>query len=126
MLCDQAGGHLESITAERVMEAAEQGDALAGEVVREAADYLGIAVANLLNLFDPHMIILSGDIAAHATLFIARLVDTVRRRALSGSLNSVEIVPGLLGNRAAAIGAATLAIDRFFTLAEPFTQVAAR
>jgi glucokinase-like ROK family protein len=123
ILLDLTRGIAEAITAQMVFEAAEQGDSLAGEVVEEAAEYLGITIANLLNLFNPTMVLLGGEMFERGELFLRHVLDTVQKRTLSGALAGVEIAPASLGSRAAAIGATTLVIDRFFTpldlLAQP-------
>ncbi len=121
LLVERSKGVLQSITSTMVFEAAAQGDALAVEIVREAAYYLGIAIANAINLYNPSMIVVGGDIVELGDLFWTPLRESVRRRSFSISMAAVEVVPGFLGYRAAAIGAATLVIDRFFTLANPFS-----
>ncbi len=62
LLGELAGGHPERITAETVFWAAEQGDELALQVVADTAVYLGIAIANLINLFNPALIVLGGSV----------------------------------------------------------------
>ena len=98
-----------------VLEAAAQGDALAVEVVREAARYLGIAIANVINVVNPSVVILGGAVHDAGALFLDPIREEIRRRAFSIALDAVTVVPGSLGFRAAAIGAATLATDRFFS-----------
>jgi len=63
------------------------------------------------------MVIVGGEMLELGDLFMDPLRDVIRRRSFSIPLAAVEIVPSSLGYRAAAIGAATLVIDKFFTLA---------
>jgi glucokinase-like ROK family protein len=121
-LLDVTRGIAEGITATMVFEAAEQGDSLAGEVVGEAACCLGIAVANLLNLFNPSMVLLGGEMFERGDLFLRQVLEAVHQRALSGVLSAVTIARASLGSRAAAIGATTLVIDRFFAPVDLLSQ----
>jgi glucokinase-like ROK family protein len=119
LLVEWTKGALQSITSRLVIEAAGQGDPLAVEVIQEAGYYLGIAVANVINLFNPSMVIVGGEMLELGNLFLDAVRGAVQRRSFSIPLAAVEVVPSALGYRAAAIGAATLVIDRFFALATP-------
>jgi glucokinase-like ROK family protein len=115
LLSDLACGVLESISGDMVLEAATKCDPLAIETVQEAARYLGIAVANVINLFNPAMVILGGAVLDAGDLFLDPIREEIQRRAFSIPLAAVEVVPSALGFRAAAIGAATLVTDSFFS-----------
>ena len=56
------GGQIENITAETVSLAAQGGDSLALEVILKAATYLGVGMVNLVNIFNPEMIIVGGGV----------------------------------------------------------------
>jgi glucokinase-like ROK family protein len=122
LLADWARGVLQSITSDMVIEAARKGDPLAIEVIQEAASYLGIAIANVINLFNTSMVIIGGELLELGDLFLEPISEVVQRRAFSIPLSTVEVVPSSLGHNAAAIGAATLIIDHSFTLAHPFSE----
>jgi glucokinase-like ROK family protein len=106
------GHHPELITAPMVFQAAEQGDALACEIVSEIARYLGIAVANIINLFNPEMIILGGPIGEAGRVLLEPLQIELRRRALTHLLSAVQITTSTLGPDASAIGAAALVLQQ--------------
>lgn len=110
-------GRLESITGRLVIEAARQGDPLAVEVVQEAGRYLGVAIAHIVNLFNPSLVVIGGDVLELGDLFINSVKETMASQAFSIPLGCVQIVPSELGYQAAAIGAATVVIDRFFSYA---------
>jgi glucokinase len=110
-----AGGVIESISGEMVLDAAAKGDALSMEIVQEAARCLGIAIANVINVVNPAVVILGGAVLDVGDLFLNPIREEIQRRAFSIPLAAVEVVPSSLGFRAAAIGAATLATDRFFS-----------
>ena len=102
----------ERITAETVFAAAEQHDELAQQVVVDTAVYLGIAVANLINLFNPQLIVLGGPVGQHGQILLEPLCAEVRRRAMAYPLSAVSIVTSTLGVDAGAIGAAVLVLQR--------------
>jgi predicted NBD/HSP70 family sugar kinase len=120
LLLEWSKDTLQSITSSMVIKAADQGDPLAIEVVQEAACYLGIAIANTINLFNPSLVIIGGEMLKLGDLFLDPVREQVHRRAFSIPLAAVEVVPSSLRYQAAAIGAATLVIDRFFAAVHPF------
>jgi predicted NBD/HSP70 family sugar kinase len=93
-------------------DAALAGDPLALQVVREAADQLGIAVAGLLNLLNPAVVIMGGGLARLGDTLLEPLRQVVRSRTLASSVEVSRIVTSQLGARAIAVGAATLLLDR--------------
>ncbi len=100
-----------------IEDAALSGDELALRVVREAAEYLGIVIAGLLNILNPKMVILGGDLARTGELLIEPIREKYNDCTLAKSLAGVEIRTSELGSKAIALGAATLAIEEVF--AEP-------
>ena len=104
-----------ALTIDSIEDAALAGDALARRVAREAADNLGIAIASMLNLMNPTLVILGGGLARLGELLLEPLRETVRRRTLVSSLAASEIRMSELGPRAIAIGAATLVLDAALT-----------
>jgi glucokinase len=122
LLAKWTRGVLQSITSDMVIEAAGRGDALALEVIREAASYLGIAIANVIDLFNPSLVIVGGEPLELGDLYLDPLNEEIQRRAFSIPLSAAKVMPTSLGYSAAAIGAATLIIDQYFTLAHTFTS----
>ena len=110
LLARLAGNYPERVTAEMVFSAAGQGDALALELVAETARYLGIAIATLVNLFNPQRIILGGPVGQMSGVMLPMLQDEVRKRALSYPLSVAQILPSTLGADANAVGAAALVL----------------
>jgi glucokinase len=98
-------GDLSKLTAAKVYAASAQGDAIATEVVRETARFLAIGVANMLNIFNPDVVVLAGGVAqAGDTLFVPLRAE-VRRRAFKPAVDACRIVPGALGSSAGMVGA---------------------
>ncbi|HYV98373.1 MAG TPA: ROK family protein, partial [Gemmatimonadaceae bacterium] len=100
-----AKGDPEQITAQTVFVAATRGDALALEVVRDTAKFLGTGVANLLNLFNPEVVVLMGGVTAAGNTLFDPLLAEVRRRAFRPAWEGTRILPGTLPGSAGVVGA---------------------
>jgi glucokinase-like ROK family protein len=105
--------------------AALAGDPLALQVVEEAAGHLGIAVAGMLNLMNPSMVVVGGGLARLGELLLEPLRETVRKRTLVSSVAASELRTSKLGEQATAIGAATLVLKAALTDQRLFPMVAA-
>ena len=105
------------VTLDTIVATALSGDPLALRLVQETAEYLGIAVAGLLNLMNPSMVIFGGEVARLGELLLEPLRETIRRRTLVSSVAAAEVRMSALGQQAIAIGAATLVLDA--ALADP-------
>ena len=98
-------GELDKLTARIVYDAAKEGDFLARLVVRDTARFLGAGVANLLNIFNPDVVVLAGGVAMAGDTLFAPLRAEVRRRAFRPAVEACRIVPGTLGDAAGVLGA---------------------
>jgi glucokinase len=99
-------GALDRVTAATVYAAAAAGDELANEVVRDTALYLGVGVANLVNIFNPDCVVIAGGVIAAGDHLLVPLRREVARRAFRPAVEACTIVPAALGNHAGVIGAA--------------------
>ncbi len=99
------GGDLTRLTAALVYEAAHRDDELAVEVVRDTARFLGIGVANLLNIFNPEVVVLAGGVMQAGDALFEPLRAEVRRRAFKPAVDACRIVPGDLEGTAGVVGA---------------------
>ena len=107
---DMAGGDMSAITAAQIFEAARSGDGVSIAVVRDTVRYIGMAVANLVVITDPNMVVLGGVIAEAADqLLQPSLAEALRRlpRAMSQSL---KVVAASLGEDGGPLGAARAAM----------------
>lgn len=100
-----------AITAEHVALAAHEGDELALRIWHETGEYLGLGAANVVNILNPRRIVFGGGVMRSADLFFDTLTKTVRDRAMAQLAADVEIVPGVLGERAGIIGAIFHALE---------------
>jgi glucokinase len=105
------GERAERITAEQVFRLAANGDQIARYVVDEVHTYLGIALANIVHLVNPSMIILGGPVAQAGQLLIAPLQERIEQLCLPAASQSLRIVQGSLGAEANIVGAVTLALQ---------------
>jgi glucokinase len=105
LLTAMVAGRLEHLTAQHVYEASKSGDDVAREVVRETARFIGTGVANLLNIFNPDVVVLAGGVAQAGEDLLGPLRAEVRRRAFKPAVDACRIVPGTLGGTAGMVGA---------------------
>lgn len=98
-------GHLETITAETVYDAAKQGDAVAQEIVRDTARYLGVGIANMLNIVNADTVVVAGGVTKAGDALFTPLIAEVRRRAFKPAVEAARIVPGALPGTAGVVGA---------------------
>jgi glucokinase len=105
ILPSMVSGRLETITAETVYDAAKQGDAVANEIVRDTARYLGAGVANLLNIFNADVVVIAGGVTQAGEALFGPLQAEVRRRAFRPAVEAARIVPGALPGTAGVVGA---------------------
>ncbi len=102
---------VESITARDVAAAARLGDLVAQQIVAEAGGYLGIAIADLVNLFNPNMVIVGGGVAQMGDLLLEPIRQAVRERSLRPAAQAVRITAATLGRRSSSVGAVVQAIN---------------
>jgi predicted NBD/HSP70 family sugar kinase len=89
-------------------------DPLAIQVVAEATNYLTSAITSLVNLMNPDMIIIGGSLSRLRELVLNPIQKKIDDCALVSSVAKTKLVPGALGSKGIAIGAATLAIEQAF------------
>jgi glucokinase len=99
------------VTAEAVGAAACRGDKLALEVIGRAAYYLGVGFVNIINIFNPELIIYGGGLAELGDLLIGPSVIMAAERPFSINAGAVRIVKAALSNEAGVYGAAAFALD---------------
>jgi len=102
---------IDSLTAHDVAEAARRGDLPAQEIVKRSGTYIGIAIAGLINLFNPSTVIIGGGVAQVGDLLTTPIRQAVRERSLRASEHGVKITTAMLGRRSSLIGALVQAIN---------------
>lgn len=116
---EMGGKGPDQLKAEDVIRAALEGDQQAREILRETGRYLGVGIANAVNIFDPSLVVVGGSTVRAGDLLLDPAIEVVRQRALSEVAKNVRIVAGGLGEDAGAIGAAALVLRDLFTVSTP-------
>jgi glucokinase len=110
VLTDMLGPDLEDLRSGDLRKAIRRGDKFVDHIVEEAAEYTGIAVANIINLINPEVVVLGGGIIeALEDEMMAIIVETAMEYALSGTAKGIEIMASKLGDEAGITGGAVLA-----------------
>ena len=113
VLPEMVEGDLDAVTAETVYEAIVAGDLYAKEVMRETAKLLGTGIANLINILNPGMVVISGGVTRAGDHLFEPLRAEVRRRSFRVASDSCRIVGSSLGDMAGVVGAAaTFKVER--------------
>ena len=105
--------HRAGITAKRICELAQQEDLIAQQAVENEAFYLGLGLANLINLFTPDAIVLSGSVMKSAPLFMDRIRTLIRSGCRFVPAEKTELMLASLGDDTNLIGAARVWHYRF-------------
>ena len=110
MLTEMLGDDLEDLRSGDLRKAIRRGDKFVDRIVEGAAEYIGIATANLINILNPEVVVLGGGvIEALADEMMSVIVETAADYAMPGAMKGVEIVASKLGDSAGITGAAVLA-----------------
>ncbi len=99
---------------EQIFSAAKAGDPEVLNMLKERARYFGIALANLINILNPEMIVLGGLLAYAEASMLPEIQNTVKQCAFSHLGDAVQIRVTSFGQKAGMIGAAALALNTFF------------
>ena len=98
------------VTALDVYQAGKSGDELALEIFRQVGFYLGIALADLINVLNPEVIVIGGGVSAGWELFIHHVQAQIRNRAFREPAERAKLVRAELGDDAGILGVAKLAL----------------
>lgn len=97
------------ITGALVTELAHDGDAAAAQAVRRIGRWLGVGIANVVNIFNPEIVVVGGGVIGAGELLLAPAREVVAARALPPLRDAVRIVPSEFGAESGMLGAALLA-----------------
>ncbi len=101
----------EQITSQDVISAARRGDLFAQQLMIEAGNHLGTAVAGLVNLFNPGMVVIGGGLAQMGDLLLEPIRHSVQQRSLRVASRAVRVTVALLGRRSTGMGAVVQALS---------------
>ncbi len=111
-LIEKSGHDLRYITPRMIAEAASEGDEVSIETYEEVGYYLGIAVANALNILNPDKIVIGGGIAQAGELLFGPIRRTIEVNALYPALQACQILPADLGDDAGVLGGAAMVLQK--------------
>jgi glucokinase len=110
VLTEMLGSDLKDLRSGDLRKAIKQGDKFVEHIVEEAAKYTGIAVANLINVLNPEVVVLGGGLMdALEDEMMPVVVESAREHAFPGSDKGIKILPSKLGDDAGITGGAVLA-----------------
>src|SRR6266700_2835831 len=110
ILTEMLGPDLEDLRSGDLRKALKRGDKFVEHVIEEAAEYTGIAVANLINLFNPEVIVIGGGLMEQLEdEMLAIIVETAMDYSMPGTTKGIEIIATQLGDDAGITGGAVLA-----------------
>jgi glucokinase len=112
LLSECCDGNYYKITPEIVYQIAMEGDSLSREVFREAGHFLGIGIANLINLLNLDAVIIGGGLIGAWDLFIEDIKKEIAKRAFKSLSANVKLIKSSLSHDAGAIGAAGLLLNK--------------
>lgn len=116
ILRDLVENDLNRLTPEVIVRAAEQGDAIARQILDEVGGYLGIGVANLITLFSPDVVIIGGGVAEAGEWLLRPIRAMVQWRCRVTPIERITIATASLAGEAGVIGAAVWAGQRLTKL----------
>jgi len=111
-IAELAGGDMSKIDAKIVFLAAKQGDELAKELISRLGYYFGVGLVNLVNIFNPEIILVGGGVAKMGDLFLRPAIKVVEERAFGTLVDVVHIKPALLGDDSGVLGAVAFVLER--------------
>jgi N-acetylglucosamine repressor len=111
-----AGGDPDAVSGWMVLKAAQMGDKTCSAIVEQAANYLGLGLANLVNLFNPSVLVLDQRLKLAGQGLLEQVIKVVKRQALSYSTKNVNIRFGSLGAEASVLGAVSIALEKHFEI----------
>jgi glucokinase len=107
----QVDGDLGQVTAQVIHAAALQGDKFARELIARTGHYVGVGLINLINIFNPELIVIGGGLSTMGDMLLAPAFKTAGQRAYKEAFQAVRFVTAELGRNSGALGAAAFAFE---------------
>ncbi len=105
-----AEGDLEKVTAQVIHNAAEHGDNLAKELIARTGYYVGVGLANLINIFNPELIVIGGGLSNIGDMLLGPAFKVAGERAYKEAFQAVRFASAELGRNSGVLGAAAFAL----------------
>lgn len=110
-ILDYAGGDIEKVTAEAVNIAAEHGDDLADELIARTGYYIGVGLANLINIFNPERIVIGGGLSQIGDRLLEPAYRVAEKRAYKEAYRAVRFALAELEGDSGVLGAVVFAVQ---------------
>ena len=102
------------ITTEMIFARVKEGEPEAIETVDRTCEYLGSALASIINAFNPEIIVIGGGVSEAGDEFVQQIWHSLNRRAAGPVLSGLKLVRAQLGNKAGMVGAISLASQMYY------------
>src|SRR5215213_2408881 len=102
--------HADIETLEQVVSLAHDNHPACTRVLADAGSHVGVAIANLVNLLNPARVVVGGELSQAGETLLAPMRIAAERSAVPAAVEAVEIVPGVLGQRAEVLGGLALVL----------------
>lgn len=109
-ILEYAEGNIENVTPQAIHRAAEEGDKLAKELIARIGYYVGVGLANLIDIFNPELIVIGGGLSNLGDMLLEPAFKTAEKRAYKEAFRAVRFASAGLGRNSGVIGAATFAL----------------
>jgi glucokinase len=110
-ILEYAEGDVEKVTAQVIHSAAEQGDRLAKKLITRTGYYVGVGLANLINIFNPELIVIGGGLSNIGDMLLEPAFKTAGERAYKEAFQAVRFASAELGRNSGVLGAAAFALQ---------------
>jgi len=109
-ILEYAGGDTAKVTAQAVHSAAVKGDRLARELIAQTGYYIGVGLANLINIFNPELIVIGGGLSNIGDILLQPAFKVAGERAYRETFSAVRFASAGLGRDSGVLGAAAFAL----------------
>jgi glucokinase len=110
-ILEYAEGDVEKVTAQVIHSAAEQGDSFAKELIARTGYYVGVGLANLINIFNPELIVIGGGLSNIGDMLLEPAFKVAGERAYKEAFQAVRFASAELGRNSGVLGAAAFALQ---------------
>jgi glucokinase-like ROK family protein len=107
-------GKPDYVTAQDVTLAAEMGDEFSINLLKKAGNYIGVALANAVNILNPSTVIIGGGLISTGDILVENIIKSVKRNTMMGILDDIEIKCSQFDVNGSALGCALLAMRPLF------------
>jgi glucokinase len=117
-ILEYAEGDVEKVTAQVIHSAAERGDSLAKELIAQTGYYVGVGLANLINIFNPELIVIGGGLSNMGDMLLEPAFKVAGERAYGEAFQAVRFASAELGRNSGVLGAAAFALQEMRKICE--------